>query len=72
MQMLCKRGKHVCINDSRFEVKAGEDRHGSSLVNKRERHRTARVSELIRGEKKPQSTMMHDHANSIATEYDDA
>ena len=43
-----------------------------SLVDKRERRKTAKVSELMRGEKKTLSTMMHDHVNSIATEYDDA
>ena len=43
-----------------------------SLVDKRERRKTARVSELMRGEKKPLSTIMHDHVNSIAMEYDDA
>jgi len=48
--MLCKRIKHVCVNDSGFGVRAGWDRHGSSLVDKRERGRTARVSELMRGE----------------------
>ena len=42
------------------------------VVDKRERRKTARVSELMRGGKKPLSTMMHDHVNSIATEYDDA